>query len=127
MGGDTDGAGGGTEPRVKQTVDQSLYVAHKLRMPAVRRTPEFDKWLRALDNQATAIVIARIDRLELGNAGDVSPVGSGVSEMRIHYGPGFRVYFKQRGETITLLIGGTKRTQRADIGKAKALANKWGD
>jgi putative addiction module killer protein len=97
-------------------------------MPDIRRTPAFDTWLRELDDrQARAKVLIRIDRLECGNAGDVAPVGRGVSELRIHYGPGYRVYFKQHGDTATLLWGGTKDMQTADIAKAKALANKWED
>jgi putative addiction module killer protein len=67
----------------------------------------------------------RVRRLSLGNAGDVEPVGEGVSEMRIHYGPGYRVYFKQQGETIVVLLaGGDKRTQPRDIERAKALAKE---
>ena len=71
-------------------------------------------------------VVARIDRLKLGNPGDVAPVGDGASEMRIHYGPGYRVYFAQRGEMCTVLIGGDKSTQAADIKRAKHLATREG-
>lgn len=68
-------------------------------------------------------ILARIDRLALGNPGDVAPVGEGVSEMRIHYGPGYRVYFVQRGEeVVVLLCGGDKASQSADIAEAKKLA-----
>jgi putative addiction module killer protein len=64
--------------------------------------------------------------LALGNAGDVKPVGSGISEMRIDYGPGYRVYFMQRGPIfLVLLCGGDKRTQKADIKRARALAAQW--
>jgi len=92
-------------------------------MVELRRTAEFDRWLRGLkDTTARARVLVQLDRLALGNAGDVAPVGEGVSEMRIHYGPGYRVYFKRRGDVATLLIGGDKGSQRADIRKAKALA-----
>ena len=92
-------------------------------MAEVVRTAEFDKWLKALrDTKARAKVLIRIDRLALGNPGDVEAVGDGVSEMRIHCGPGYRVYFKQQGEVTTLLFGGDKDSQTADIGKAKALA-----
>lgn len=92
-------------------------------MAEVVRTAEFDKWLKSLrDTKARAKVLIRIDRLALGNPGDVEAVGDGVSEMRIHYGPGYRVYFKQQGDVTTLLFGGDKDTQTSDIGKAKALA-----
>ncbi|MEX2125099.1 MAG: type II toxin-antitoxin system RelE/ParE family toxin [Woeseia sp.] len=68
----------------------------------------------------------RIDRLALGNPGDVKPVGSGVSEMRIDYGPGYRVYYVEHGKTIALLLcGGTKRTQAADIRRAIEIAETW--
>jgi putative addiction module killer protein len=97
-------------------------------MPVIRRTHEFDKWLRELrDARAKAKVFTRMDRLRCGNPGDVGPVGDGVSELRDHYGPGYRIYFKQHGETATLLWGGTKDTQAADIAKAKALADDYED
>jgi len=73
-----------------------------------------------------ARIAARIDRLALGNPGDVKPVGSGISEMRIDYGPGYRVYFMQRGSAvIVILCGGDKRTQAADIARAIKLAADW--
>jgi putative addiction module killer protein len=89
----------------------------------------FAKWLAKLnDSRSRARIQVRIDRLALGNAGDVKPVGSGVSEMRIDYGPGYRIYFLQRGPIIVVLLcGGTKRTQRADIRRAIELANDWRD
>lgn len=75
------------------------------------------------DTRARAKIAARIDRLAFGNPGDVAPVGAGVSEMRVHDGPGYRVYFVKRGETlIVLLCGGDKSTQAQDIAKAKILA-----
>jgi putative addiction module killer protein len=75
------------------------------------------------DRQARARILARIRRLSLGNPGDASPVGEGVSELRIDYGPGYRVYFKQLGEIVAVLLaGGDKRTQRRDIENAKELA-----
>ena len=88
------------------------------------KTNTFVQWLDELpDIQARARVLARIKRLEDGNAGDVKPVGEGVSEIRINYGPGYRVYFVRRGHQVTVLLaGGTKRTQSADIRTALRLA-----
>lgn len=97
-------------------------------MADVVKTAEFEKWLRALrDTKARAKVLVRIDRLALGNPGDVESVGDGVSELRIHYGPGYRVYFKQQGNKTTLLFGGDKDSQAVDIGRAKAIAKDLED
>jgi putative addiction module killer protein len=84
----------------------------------------FAKWLGGLrDRQARARIQVRMDRLGLGLAGDVKPVGSGVSELRIDYGPGYRVYFKHQGrDVVILLAGGDKRTQDRDTKRALALA-----
>ena len=92
----------------------------------IRKTEFFAEWLDSLrDLQARARVQARIERLALGNAGDVQAVGEGVSELRIHYGPGYRVYFKmQSGHLIILLAGGDKRTQAKDIKIAQQLARQ---
>jgi putative addiction module killer protein len=89
----------------------------------IRTTRVFARWLDGLrDVRARARVLVRIERLADGNPGDVKPVGEGVSEMRIDYGPGYRVYFIQRGEeVIVLLAGGDKRTQAADIQRALRL------
>jgi putative addiction module killer protein len=89
----------------------------------IRKTERFAKWLDGLrDVHARARVLVRIERLAEGNAGDVKPVGEGVSEMRIHYGPGYRVYFTNRGrEVIVLLAGGDKRTQQANVKTALRL------
>ena len=93
-------------------------------MIGIRKTEVFAQWLDGLpDLQARARVQARIERLAQGNPGDVKPVGEGVSELRINYGPGYRVYYKQRGrELIILLAGGDKRTQAKDIKTALRLA-----
>jgi putative addiction module killer protein len=93
-------------------------------MPEVRQTERFAHWLAALrDGRARARIQARIRRLSLGNPGDVRPVGEGVSEMRIDYGPGYRVYFAQRGSALVILLaGGDKRTQERDIAAARHLA-----
>lgn len=90
------------------------------------RTPEFDAWLKALrDPIAKARVIARIRSAEAGNLGDCAPVGSGISEMRIHVGPGYRLYFCRRGEiTYLLLCAGDKSSQQRDISTAKALLER---
>ena len=93
-------------------------------MVEIRKTDLFAKWLDNLrDIQAKARVLVRIERLASGNAGDVKPVGEGISEMRIDYGPGYRVYFTRRGgELIILLAGGDKSSQSADIKVALRLA-----
>jgi putative addiction module killer protein len=87
------------------------------------RTVEFDAWLRALrDPIGKARIIARIRGAEAGNLGDCAPVGSGISEMRVHVGPGYRVYFCRRGEIVYLLLcGGAKSSQQMDIELAKVL------
>lgn len=93
-------------------------------MYTVLRSDEFDEWLTHLkDTKGKARIVARIRSAELGNLGDIKPVGEGISEMRIHYGPGYRVYFTQRGKLlILLLVGGVKSSQKRDIKRAKALA-----
>ena len=90
----------------------------------VKPLPEFTSWLDHLtDATIRGVVVARIKRLERGLLGDVEPVGDGVSELRIHVGAGWRVYFTQRGgQLLVLLAGGSKRTQKVDIRRAKALA-----
>ena len=90
----------------------------------VRKTETFAQWLDGLrDVRARARVQVRVERLAAGNAGDVEPVGEGVSELRIDYGPGYRVYFKEHGrDVVILLAGGDKRTQSADIKTALRLA-----
>ncbi len=95
-------------------------------MIEVRQTEVFSKWLRGLrDRLARVRIQARIDRMQDGNAGDVRPVGEGVSEMRIHFGPGYRVYFTRRGaELVILLAGGDKSSQSDDIRKALTLARE---
>ena len=93
-------------------------------MLELRKTEEYAKWLNNMrDIRARARVQARVERLAAGNPGDVSPVGEGVSELRIDYGPGYRVYFKKQGKTsVVLLTGGDKRTQAGDIKRALQLA-----
>jgi putative addiction module killer protein len=96
-------------------------------MLEVRQTEEFSEWLKALkDTRAKAKILVRIDRLAAGNPGDVKPIGEGVSELRIKYGAGYRVYYVQRGTRyILLLAGGDKDTQGRDIAEAKRLAAEY--
>jgi putative addiction module killer protein len=91
------------------------------------RTPEFDAWLKALRNPVgKARIVARIRSAEAGNFGDCEPVGDGVSEMRIHCGPGYRVYYARKGDVVYLLLcGGDKSTQKRDIRQAKALLKSY--
>jgi putative addiction module killer protein len=93
-------------------------------MIEVRQTAEFSGWLHRLqDAEAAARIVARLRRMEQGNPGDVKSVGNGVMEMRISYGPGYRIYYVHRGAQIVILLcGGDKRTQRRDIKRARALA-----
>lgn len=95
-------------------------------MIEIRQTAIFAKWFASLrDRQARARIAVRIDRLALGNPGDVKPVGAGVSEIRIDSGPGYRVYFTRLGaEIVILLAGGDKSTQGRDIARAKELATE---
>ncbi len=95
-------------------------------MIEIRQTETYSRWFSSLhDRQARARIDIRIRRLSMGNPGDVKSVGKGVSELRIDYGPGYRVYFIQRGETlIILLAGGDKRTQDRDIKKALKLVQE---
>ena len=95
-------------------------------MIEVRTTAIFMKWFESLkDRKARARIQARIDRIEMGHFGDVAPVGEGVSELRIFYGPGYRVYFVQSGDIVVILLsGGDKSTQHADITRAKEIARQ---
>lgn len=90
----------------------------------IRQTEVFADWLAGLsDSRAAARIAQRVVRLQSGLFGDVKPVGDGISELRIDYGPGYRVYFVQRGRILMILLcGGDKRTQQRDISRAKALA-----
>jgi len=95
----------------------------------LKQSEAFRKWrVKLKDERARVLIASRLDRLAFGNAGDVKPVGQGVSELRIDHGPGYRVYFQKRGETVILLLcGGDKRTQDEDIEKAKRLAAEWSE
>ena len=98
-------------------------------MIEVRKTEIFTRWFEGLkDRRAKARIQARIDRVEMGNFGDVAPVGEGISELRIFYGPGYRVYLKQRGPIVIILLsGGDKSTQASDITRAKEIAKQLED
>jgi putative addiction module killer protein len=94
----------------------------------LKQTETFRKWrMRLKDERARALIASRLDRLSFGHAGDAEPVGQGISELRIHYGPGYRIYFQRRGNNtiIVLLCGGTKSGQAKDIEAAKRLASEW--
>jgi putative addiction module killer protein len=90
----------------------------------VRKTNVYRKWIKGLtDSRARHRINIRIKRLEEGNPGDCYPIGDGLSELRIHYGPGYRVYFKNTGKDIIILLcGGDKSTQQQDIARAKQIA-----
>jgi putative addiction module killer protein len=94
-----------------------------------RQTETFRKWrIRLKDTRLRALIASRLDRLAFGNAGDVKPVGDGISELRLDYGPGYRIYYKKVGGMIVLLLsGGAKNTQMNDIKTAKRLAQEWSD
>lgn len=96
-------------------------------MLEVLQSATFEKWFKSLrDSQAKARIDARIRRLSLGNSGDAKPLRDGVSELKIDHGPGYRVYFTQRGALVVLLLcGGDKRTQDKDIERAINLAKEW--
>jgi putative addiction module killer protein len=94
-----------------------------------KQTETFRKWrIRLRDERIRALIASRLDRLGFGNAGDVKPVGQGISELRIDHGPGYRIYFQKRGNTIIILLcGGDKSTQTKDIQTAKRLAKEWSE
>lgn len=98
-------------------------------MVEFRQTETFRRWrTRLKDQRIRALIASRLDRLAFGNAGDVKPVGHGISELRIDHGPGYRIYYKRRGDSIILLLcGGTKRSQADDIRTAKRLADEWSE
>ena len=105
---------------------RSLYPIRYILVITIRQTEIFARWLVSLrDSRARTRIQARIDRLQLGNPGDVKAVGGGLSEMRIDYGPGYRVYFVERGKTVVILLaGGDKRTQDRDIATARELVRQ---
>lgn len=96
-------------------------------MMELKQSSTFQKWFRKLkDERGKALITSRLNRLSFGHAGDTSPVGEGVSELRVHYGPGYRIYFIRSGDVvIVLLCGGDKSTQDKDIKAAKQIAAQW--
>ena len=95
-------------------------------MAAVVESATFKRWIRGLrDRSAVARINARLRNVSLGNAGDVKPVGGGLFEMRVHHGPGYRLYFMREGETFVVLCGGGKGSQQRDIERAGRLAEDW--
>jgi putative addiction module killer protein len=96
-------------------------------MLELKQTETSRKWrTRLRDERPRVLIASRLDRQAYGHAGDVKPVGEGISELRIHHGPGYRVYFQQRGNTVLILLcGGDKGTRNKDIATAKRLANEW--
>jgi len=98
-------------------------------MVEIIKSDTFDRWLSNLrDSRAKARIEMRIRRLGLGNPGDVKPIGEGLSEMRIDYGPGYRVYFMERGNFLVILLcSGDKSSQQKDIAKAHEIAAAWED
>ncbi|MGF6529144.1 type II toxin-antitoxin system RelE/ParE family toxin [Variovorax sp. PvP013] len=98
-------------------------------MIELKQTETFRKWrLRLKDARARALIASRLDRLAFGHAGDAEPVGHGISELRVHHGPGYRIYFQRRGDMIVVLLcGGDKGTQAKDIATAKRLASEWSE
>jgi len=96
-------------------------------MLRIEQSETFEKWLETMRGKpALRLIVARIDHLAHGHFGDVKPVGGGISELRIHYGAGYRVYFQKRGkEIILLLCGGDKNSQQRDIKRAQQIAEQW--
>jgi putative addiction module killer protein len=96
-------------------------------MLELKQTEQFRRWrTRLKDERARTLIASRLDRLAYGHAGDAAPVGDGISELRIHYGPGYRVYFHREGNTVVILLcGGDKGSQAKDINTAKRLLAEW--
>ncbi len=112
---------------VPTTVDTPPTVVYGYSVIEILKSETFEHWLGSLrDRRAVSRINARLRQVSLGNLGDVAPVGEGVFELRIFYGPGYRLYFIQDGRAlVVLLCGGDKSTQQRDIERAKALASDW--
>ncbi len=98
-------------------------------MLELKQTETFRKWWANLtDERARGLIFSRLNRLAYGHPGDVAPVGEGISELRVHHGPGYRIYFRRRGRTMLILLnGGDKNSQAKDIRAAKRLADEWSE
>jgi len=97
-------------------------------MNEIVQSDTFHQWLSGLKDQHVCMrIYARLDRVRLGNFGDMAPIGEGLSELRIHFGPGYRIYFIQRDKKVVLLCGGDKASQQRNIAKAKMIAKDWKD
>ncbi|SFI45449.1 type II toxin-antitoxin system RelE/ParE family toxin [Nitrosomonas sp. Nm34] len=98
-------------------------------MVEIQQTETFKKWWgRLKDERARGLILSRLGRLTYGHTGNVEPIGQGISELRVHYGPGYRIYFqKRKNAIIVLLCGGDKSTQDRDIKTAKRLAEEWSE
>lgn len=114
---------GDRKPITGPILDNRRYVSYKIQMVEVTKTSEFDDWIERLgDKKGKAKILVRIQRLQAGNPGQVNNVGAGISEMKIDFGPGYRVYYKQTGKDIILILcGGDKSTQDKDIKRAKEI------
>ncbi len=114
---------------VETIVDARQGANYRLHMIEVIESAEFKRWFSRLrDKRAKARIDVRIRRLSMGNPGDVKPLGNGLSEMRIDYGPGYRVYFMRRGPVVVVLLcGGDKHHQQQDIEAARRIAEIWED
>lgn len=125
MAGTTGGINRGGEAQLSTVVDFIRCVSYSLHMIEVQQTEEFSRWMRKLkDRRAVARIAMRIERLEAGGLGDVK-FFDGIGELRIDYGPGYRVYFAKRGDIlIILLCGGDKSSQRRDIARAVSMAKE---
>ncbi|MBZ9705179.1 type II toxin-antitoxin system RelE/ParE family toxin [Mesorhizobium sp. ESP7-2] len=95
----------------------------------LKQTETFRKWrMKPKDERARALIASRLDRLAFGHVGDAEPVGDGISELRIHYGPGYRIYYRKHGNTVLILLcGGDKGSQTKDIKTAKRLSGDWSE
>ncbi|MBZ9795942.1 type II toxin-antitoxin system RelE/ParE family toxin [Mesorhizobium sp. ES1-4] len=95
----------------------------------MKQTDTFRKWrMKLKDERARALIASRLDRLAFGHSGDSEPVGDGISELRIHYGPGYRLYYRKHGNTVLILLcGGDKGSQTKDIKTAKRLSGDWSE
>ncbi len=112
-----------------EPIDKLPTVLYEGHVFEIQRTPQFDKWLRALrDRHARLRIVDRLERLSFGHAGDTKPVGGDLHELRIAFGPGYRIYYMWKGNKLILLLsGGDKDSQTRDIAKAKALAREADD